>query len=324
MVRFHFGPDDLTRIRFALSPLFELTGSLHVLRNDDPASLHAPFAARARARLGELDVAPLLALVPEPGGYTPDFIAPPPSTPRPDPHAELERVRATTEHATIARELGEAFGDAVPACLRPLLDRPSSALDALVDLQRAYWDRVLAPDWPLLQSTLEADMRRRAGTLATGGSAEALATLHPQVAWQAPTLSLAHSHEADVELAGRGLLLVPTAFAWPDTFALYDPPWQPALLYTPSGIGMLWEPHAAGAPSRPLADLLGTGRARVLAALDGPASTTQLARRLHVSAAGVSGHLRVLAQAGLVHGSREGRLVLYARTELGDALLCGG
>ena len=35
----------------------------------------------------------------------------------------------------------------------------------------------------------------------------------------------------------------------------------------------------------------------------------------------VSQHLSALRGAGLVTGRREGRVVLYARTELGDALL---
>ena len=39
-----------------------------------------------------------------------------------------------------------------------------------------------------------------------------------------------------------------------------------------------------------------------------------------VSAGGVSDHLKVLREAGLITSRREGRLVIYARTEKGDAL----
>jgi DNA-binding transcriptional ArsR family regulator len=59
----------------------------------------------------------------------------------------------------------------------------------------------------------------------------------------------------------------------------------------------------------------------VLAALDAPRPTGEIAQRLGLSAPSVSQHLGVLKAAGLVHASRVGRLVLYARTQRGDALL---
>jgi DNA-binding transcriptional ArsR family regulator len=55
--------------------------------------------------------------------------------------------------------------------------------------------------------------------------------------------------------------------------------------------------------------------------LKGPASTTQLARRLSMTAGGVSQHLAVLRDAALVQSSRSGRMVLYTRTPLGEALV---
>jgi DNA-binding transcriptional ArsR family regulator len=61
----------------------------------------------------------------------------------------------------------------------------------------------------------------------------------------------------------------------------------------------------------------------VLADLDAPRSTTELAQRLALSAASVSQHLAVLRGAGLVDASRVGRVVLYARTPRGDGLTTG-
>jgi hypothetical protein len=49
----------------------------------------------------------------------------------------------------------------------------------------------------------------------------------------------------------------------------------------------------------------------VLLALDRPRSTTDIARALGVTAGGASQHLAVLRDAGLVHGHRVGRVVLY-------------
>jgi DNA-binding transcriptional ArsR family regulator len=123
----------------------------------------------------------------------------------------------------------------------------------------------------------------------------------------------------DVPLGGRGLLFIPSAFWWPRSSAIIDPPWQPCLIHSPDGAAALWEPGAPE-PGEALQDLLGRGRARVLGGLDAPVSTTELARRLGMSAAGVSRHFRVLAHAGLAAPGREGRAVLYARTPLGEAL----
>jgi DNA-binding transcriptional ArsR family regulator len=85
-------------------------------------------------------------------------------------------------------------------------------------------------------------------------------------------------------------------------------------------VGLLWEPGETATPAS-LRALLGRRRAAVLAALDAPRPTAEVAQRLGLSAPSVSQHLGVLKAAGLVHASRVGRLVLYARTQRGDALL---
>jgi DNA-binding transcriptional ArsR family regulator len=69
-----------------------------------------------------------------------------------------------------------------------------------------------------------------------------------------------------------------------------------------------------------LARLLGQPRAQLLLMLDEPVSTTELARRLNVSAGAVSQHLKILSDAGLTSRARHGRSVLYARSPLGDSL----
>ncbi|MFD0573580.1 ArsR/SmtB family transcription factor [Kitasatospora gansuensis] len=66
--------------------------------------------------------------------------------------------------------------------------------------------------------------------------------------------------------------------------------------------------------------LLGAPKARLLALLDEPTSTTELAARLGVTPGAVSQHLTVLHATRLVTRTRSGRLVLYARSPLGDQL----
>jgi DNA-binding transcriptional ArsR family regulator len=85
----------------------------------------------------------------------------------------------------------------------------------------------------------------------------------------------------------------------------------------------LWEADRPAAPDA-LGALLGKVRAAVLMALDHPRSTTDLSRALGVSAGGVSQHLGILREAGLVHGHRVGRVVLYLRSPAGDGLVGAG
>jgi len=329
VIAYRFGRDDLLRTRFAISPLFELASSVHVLRDPGAHSVHLPWVRMARARLEGLDYALLDALDP-PGPYAPDFIAPPPRTPLPDVAEELARVRATPPER-VREELGWAFeGREPPAVARPLLDDPAAALPALVELMAEYWERAIAPWWDAIRAVLEADIRQRSRHLAGGGALELFAGLHADVRWHDGALVVDRAHEATVELAGRGLQLVPAAFGWPRVGAMFDPPWQPALIYPPRGVGDLWAPLDAidaahgGAFARvhaeALGELLGRRRAGILVALRDEATTTELARRLAASPAGVSEHLGVLRRAGLVRARRDGRAVLYSRTAAGDVL----
>jgi DNA-binding transcriptional ArsR family regulator len=144
------------------------------------------------------------------------------------------------------------------------------------------------------------------------------AGLHPDIAWQDRSLLVRRPHEEEVVLGGRGLLLLPSAFAWPNVFAITDEPWQPSLVYTPRAVGDLWAPAGAGEALR---ELVGARRAEVLVALGAPASTAELAERLSASPASISEHLGVLHRTGLAQRSREGRVVRYRRTRTGDALL---
>jgi Family of unknown function (DUF5937)/Helix-turn-helix domain len=317
MIVYRFGSEDLLRTRFAVSPLFEVQASVVVLRDPGAHSVHLPWVRAARERLQGFDWALLDALNPD-RGYTPDFFAPPPRTPLPDVAEELARVRAT-DPAQVRQELAWRFeGSEVPRVVRLLLEDPERGIHDLVDEMAGYWERALAPWWEHIRAVLEADIRHRARRLAEGGALELFAGLHPEVSWHDGALLVDRPYDAEVALGGRGLQLVPAAFGWPGIGAMYDPPWQPALIYAPRGVGEMWAPvQDTGA----LADLLGNRRAHILAGLDAEASTSDLARRLEASPAGISEHLSVLRRAGLVRARREGRSVLYSRTATGDALV---
>jgi DNA-binding transcriptional ArsR family regulator len=317
VIVYRFGHEDLLRTRFAISPLMELVGSFEVARDPSRAGPHAPWAARVAARVRELDLPLLDVAVPREARVYPDFVSPPPEVPAANLTGELDRIRSVAPEQ-VARELALAYPGGVPEHGRPLLDDPRRALRALAAEMRRYWDVALAGDWDAVLALLESEIAWRARRLAAVGPGAAFADLSPHVRWDAGAVHVTARSSKEVELDGRGLLLVPAAFAGPTPWPMNDKPWQPSIVYTPRGAGDLWAPVAADDGA--LADLLGTRRAAILRALRRPASTADLARRLGASPAGVSEHLGVLRRAGLVAGRREGRFVVYARTRAGDAL----
>ncbi|SEF44419.1 Helix-turn-helix domain-containing protein [Thermomonospora echinospora] len=326
MIEYLFTPDDVARVRFAFSPLGELVASLRVLADPSRHALHLPWVREVTPRLEGLPLEPLRALV-GPVGYIPDFLTPPPRTPLPDLEAELAEVRATEPAMVVEQIAWMDTDERVPPAQRArtaparraLTADPRGALARLTDLLVEYWAAAVEPHWPRLRGLLEADVLRRAGALTEQGTHALFADLHHRVSWDGERLTVAVNYAYRVELRGRGLLLVPSAFVWPGVLAML-PPYQPQLTYPPYAVATLWDRGPAPPPDA-LGALIGRGRAAVLAGLETPVSTTELARRLGVTPGAVSQHLAVLRDCGLVKGHRVGRRVLYARTGSGDALV---
>jgi DNA-binding transcriptional ArsR family regulator len=319
MILARFDTEALTRVRFAISPSLELIRSTRVL--DDPASavLHLPWIERALRSTHDLDLAPVRALQ-RSEIYNPDFVHPPPS----GPLAELEHelaVMIATPPGQISAEIRYAYdGRTLPAVLEPFVAEPRESVERLAGLMRTYWDRCLAEDWPRIRSLLEQDVLYRARQIADGGTRRLFADLDESVSFNEGELRVDCDCKGDLDLDERGLLLVPSVFVWPKVTLVSAEPWQPTLIYPARGAGMLWGPEPAPAPDA-LERLLGRTRATLLMSLDSPRSTTDLAGALGLSPGGVSQHLSVLRDAGLISGRRVARAVLYLRSAEGDALL---
>ena len=308
MLELSFTAADVAYTRFAFSPLWEVVASVLVLKGGLGHDIHARWTARATERLRGFDWRLLAEVVPT--RVIPGFVCPPPTSPLPDLDTELATLRATPADQ-IAREV-----EAIPEITTP----PPDA-SALADVIREYWDRAIEPFWPRIQTLLEADVQYRARRLTTGGPAALFADLNPTVRWRDDRLLVEHPRvSARRGLRGKGLLLVPSAFAWPRVFSITVPGWQPTLRYPPRGVAELWVDRKV-TPSKALVGVFGATRARLLAELDNPASTTELARRIGHSAGGVSQHLTALKAAGLVTSHRVGREVLYARAAVAENLL---
>jgi hypothetical protein len=272
-----------------------------------------------RGKVADLDLLPLLSLLPA-DGYIPDFITPPPSSPLMRIEDELDLV-CSTPPRQVRKELGifkTEHGGQLPAAVEPLRRNPARELSRLADTMELYWERAVEPYWPRILALLSADLRHRATRLTEEGPAGLFDDLHPTITFEGEWLHIDQPWQGVVELAGRGLLLLPTVFSWERPSVISIQPWQPTVIYPARGVALLWEPERDAAPE--LGALMGPTRARVLAALDAPQSTTELARRLGLTPGGVSQHLKVLVGAGLAASERERRVVLYARTAVGDQL----
>jgi hypothetical protein len=318
--------EDLTRTRFAISPLWELSNALRVLagrpgQRDEPVL--RPWLARARDRYQalarEADLEVILVL--HPPGWGADFLSPVPAALSTTIGDLLAQVRATPPEQA-HREVAEALRRQPP--VDPRVERiltGDQVASYTGDVLAAAWQVLLEPEWPALRAILERDVVYRAGQLASRGWAAALAGLHASLSWHQGRIELSRgSGQEDAELGGRGLLFVPSVFVWPGLALSLDPPWPPALIYPARGVAALWQQPTRTRPAAALDRLLGAARAAILLALEEPASTTQLAVILGQSIGGIGDHLAVLRDAGLVARARSGRSVLYTRTAAGDAL----
>jgi DNA-binding transcriptional ArsR family regulator len=308
-------PEDVARIRFAFSPMWELVASLRTLQKPGRQSIHLPWLKAVRPRLAALDLAELFALVP-PAGYLADFITPPPDTPMPDFAAELDRVRRA-EPGQAREEAGRIRGSD-PAVLARFMADPEAGVARVADALEAYWEACFAEFWPRVYALLERDVLRRSRQLARGGARELFAALDPAVTWTGERLIVDRPWCTTGGLHGDGLVLVPSAFYWPSV-AVMSAPYQSMLVYPVQGVGTLWEQSPPPAPEA-LAALIGRSRARILLALAEPSTTSALAARMSLTPGAVSQHLGVLSGGGLAVGMRVGKQVLYRRTPAGDML----
>ncbi|WP_205740330.1 DUF5937 family protein [Haloactinopolyspora alba] len=272
----------------------------------------------------------LLTTVVRPVGYIPDFLHPTLGDRSPsfddgaaevsaaDPQVVAAELSHLAEHPLAQRGEGRARRVRM---LRELSRSPEDALTRIVTELERYWNVAIRPFWPRIEALLQADLSYRMDQLASGGVQQLFATLHPSLTFNEDTLEIVKYYDGYAELRRRGLLLIPCVFAWPDVIVRTADP-QPAVTYAPRGVGLLWEAEPSTHKS-PLGDVLGRSRAAILAQLDLPMSTTQLAAQFDRSAPTINTHLKSLQAVGIVSARRDGQTVLYSRTELGDSLLAG-
>jgi DNA-binding transcriptional ArsR family regulator len=321
MIRLYFTPADLGKITLAPAPnaLLEITTSVHRLHRwragitpPRPGSRrwHREVGGSLEARAGVLfDLMPRRQ-----GGRVPNFLLQASTN---DLTEAIERVSQTSE-AQLAGDLAHlAPYQEAARSIRELASGAARAQQVLADDVRDYFNSSLAALWAQVQAAAVADRARRSEILLRGGTDALLATLGAGWRWQPPILHIPVPFTADIDLRGRGLLLIASYFALGPAVAMAGPDQATILIYP-----MHLEDGPYGSTDA-LGSLLGHTRAAVLASLRAPATTTALADRVGISLPSASQHTAALRKAGLISTARRGMTVQHTLTPLGGALLHG-
>ncbi|MEU9199848.1 helix-turn-helix domain-containing protein [Streptomyces sp. NPDC048332] len=343
------------RLRFAASPLAELTAMLHVLAEPGHHPLLADWAggvwAGMRPELAErLREAEFLWR-----SSRADFLVP--ARPRPTLAEELDDVDRIDDETYVTSALVTTCGSnrvhfAAPS---PLADAAARerALDraqARGPLQEAFAERLLADPatvrarvrrtleqcadaffdaaWAGVAVRLATDLRLKNDLLKHQGIGAALASVSDAVALAPDGDSIIVDKLQDNATAahGAGTTFLPSVFGRPHLVVVHAPGWRPVVQYPVA------EPVPAGPVPLETVTLRLTAlahpvRLRLLRTLArGPHTTGELAQAWELSPPEVSRHLAVLRRAGLLTARRRGRYVhhtldLSAMTTLGTDLL---
>jgi len=314
---------QLSRVRFAVSPLWEVGLAALVLRRPDPGALHRAWAERSRREVDRITLDRMLSLTAG-RDFVPDIFSALPGTEQPGiAEVPAHLLRLPDELLTRDLERLDRAHRGGNAWIRALEGDHARAREEIAEVVAEFWRGAIAPHWPAFRRLARADVARHALGAAERGQGAMLDDVHPGVTWTGGALDIVGACETSFgpSPVEDGVLLTPSAFAWPHVHVMSNAPFQPAIAYGVRGFATVWADPAEGAPSPAVERLLGAGRARVAAAISTPATTTEIAHALGVSPATVSEHLRTLTDARLAGALRDGRSVVYALTDLGREVL---
>jgi DNA-binding transcriptional ArsR family regulator len=341
-IQIRFGPEDLTRIRISrhADPMWELQNAARRQALGAMDAVFGVWSRRAANTLGSRGVrlvrqlqAPVIQVAGLGAGWSErgwSF------------DEQLEDVLSRPQaHWRLLADLLAAGGFRVSS---DLANGGVTALNALDRSLRTFFDSVIAPSWESMAASAATATTGWAGVLAMQGVEVLLNSLHPNVSWAPPFLRVAQTasrapgcvDSAIVAPAAprlsstvreEGLMIVPALFMG-----------DPQVHHQPVGAGMAATALVIPVPARTwrsfepvtstsdtadiLAQLLGSTRSWVLTSCqhDG-LTTTEVARRLGISASSASEHASVLRSAGLLESYRRGHSVIHRTTALGDALI---
>jgi hypothetical protein len=306
--------DVMAGSRFAVTPMADVVGALGALtrpRTPDQRAFREAHGAAfgewvvARQAVADLVAASFREARRGQVGWMADYLSIPPERDDAGFDDALELVARLSDEEVRA-DLRETTQAPLPASL----DAPG-VRDLAVDLLEWIWTHTVQTDWGRRERILRADIVSRTAQLARHGWGRVLRDLGRDREWVGDGQLRINRYDLPTRTLppGSRLLFVPTHtdggwVGWhADRYAVYYPV-----------TGRLARVDAAS--SAGLGPLVGANRAEVLALLEVPRSTSQLAALSGQAVGSVGGHLKVLLDAGVVLRRRSGREVLYWRTAL--------
>jgi DNA-binding transcriptional ArsR family regulator len=324
MITIGLQPGDLENIRFAYSPLIELTASYCVTLRQHKQAPYRSWIEEVRQALHGYEFPYIDAVVP-PHHYIADFVTPTPTNTHSMLEDELRRVHDTPPDLIRKNILVTIKAGGETEIRRHFLVNPREALECLLQELRLYWQLTLAHHWDRMRSVLESDVLFHAREMALHGVDHMFEDFSEWLRYRESVIYLNKKNhlgqeDLSVQLEGTGIYLVPAVFQRGHLSWQVVSEWQPMLIYGARGSG-LWYHANLPEPDAALRLALGAGRAKVLAALQSPAHTTELAQQLKLTSGAISQHLRRLHQAGLVESHRSSHHVYYRLTPRGETLV---
>lgn len=310
----------LTRVRFGWSVLTQVTTSVRAAVSTDP---QPPWIRRwwadASVAVGRRGWE-MLADAVRPGRLVPNYLLPPP-TGRPSLDDELAAMVATPPDRVAAELAAVAAGHPPSRADRMVAHRGTDDyLRALAAAVETWYRHALKPSWGTLRSGLQADLDFRAQRIAGHGLPAAFEADGGSMGWRDGLLLLGSSWD-QVVVAEHGIAFGSSAFLKPaETLKDLKADAPSEVSYPIRGVAAALEPVPTSLTAQ-LVDLIGGIRAELLAGLDEPRTTSDLAGRHRLAASTVSYHLGVLHRAGLLDRVRRQRHVFYRQSDLGAALI---
>jgi DNA-binding transcriptional ArsR family regulator len=343
------------RLRFAASPLAELTAMLHVLAEPGHHPRLAGWAAdvwsgmppELAERLREAEFLWRSSRA--------EFLVP--ARPRQTLAEELDDVDRIDDETYVTAALTTTcgssrvhFGSPSPLADRAARERALDLAQARGALQEAFAERLLADPaavrtrvrrtleqcgeaffdtaWTGVAGKLAADLRLKRDLLRHQGIGAALASVSGALALAPDGAGIVVDKLQDnaTSARGTGVTFVPSDFGRPHLVVVHAPGGLPVVQYPVADPGPA-EPVALETVTHRLEALAHPVRLRLLRTLArGPHTTGELAHAWALTPPEVSRHLAVLRRAGLLSSRRHGRYVHYTldlpgMTALGTDLL---
>ncbi|MEM8863065.1 MAG: hypothetical protein AAGD96_32540, partial [Chloroflexota bacterium] len=286
--------EDLTRIRFAISPMLVTVLSLRPLLQDAAVpAVMTDWYQMMMTGLEGYDL-PALRLFHPVGNHTIDFMFPFPEKVENKFEDELQHI-ACTPIDVIESEVDDLIREGlIHQADRPRYKNLQALQMQAVEELALVWQNVMYPNWEKIHAVLQNDLAYRSRILTSGGVLALLQGLNTDIQLEsADLLSIYTQCQSDLAIHpnGRGLLFVPFFASNSSVWLQTDKPTSPIVSYPAFGAAAWNHTVPEMEDSDAMVKLLGKNRARLLSLLAQPASTKHLALKLDLTPGAISQQL---------------------------------